>query len=269
MVTLLTSLSLLSQCTTVSSCLFLALPPPRSLRSAGDSCFSVDVQTAHCFFCPPFTGKLANPAPLGLFGFATTTLLLSLINVDTRDLSATPNIVICMAFAYGGLAQLLAGMWEGAAGNTFGFTAFSSYGAFWISYGIANVPWFNSASAYEDEGLLHDALGLYLMMWMIVTCKFIELCTGPLIVRRTCLVWGQANQNFPKSLLSLCATVLFLLACSRSSFSLISVFFFLTITFLLLGVGDLTGSTGAARAGGAFGIVTGMFLFPIATLFSH
>jgi len=168
---------------------------------------------------PVYHRKLANPAPLGLFGFATTTLLLSLINVDTRDLSATPNIVICMAFAYGGLAQLLAGMWEGAAGNTFGFTAFSSYGAFWISYGIANVPWFNSASAYEDEGLLHDALGLYLMMWMIVT-------------------------------------FLFLLACSRSSFSLISVFFFLTITFLLLGVGDLTGSTGAARAGGAFGIVT-------------
>lgn len=75
--------------------------------------------------------KLANPAPLGLCGFAATTFLLSLVNVGTRGL-AEANVVVGMAYGYGGLTQLLAGMWEMAVGNTFGATALSSYGAFWI-----------------------------------------------------------------------------------------------------------------------------------------
>lgn len=54
--------------------------------------------------------KLANPAPLGLSAFALTTFVLSLINLSTRDVS-TPNIVVPLAFGYGGLVQLLAGMW--------------------------------------------------------------------------------------------------------------------------------------------------------------
>jgi uncharacterized protein len=54
--------------------------------------------------------KFANPAPLGLSAFALTTFVLSLINVGTRNVSA-PNIVVALAFGYGGLVQLLAGMW--------------------------------------------------------------------------------------------------------------------------------------------------------------
>jgi succinate-acetate transporter protein len=75
----------------------------------------------------------ANPAPLGLAGFAATTMLLSLINgnlVSARGI----GVVLGLAIAYGGLAQLLAGMWEFRTGNTFGAVAFSSYGAFWISF---------------------------------------------------------------------------------------------------------------------------------------
>jgi uncharacterized protein len=68
-------------------------------------------------------------------GFAATTLLLSLVNA-TADNITIPNLVLSMAFSYGGLAQFLAGMWEFAAGNTFGATAFSSYGAFWFSFGL-------------------------------------------------------------------------------------------------------------------------------------
>ena len=77
----------------------------------------------------------ADPGPLGLAGFAMTTFLLSLVN---SNLIAIRNItvVLPLAIAYGGLAQLLAGMWEFRTGNTFGAVAFSSFGAFWISYYI-------------------------------------------------------------------------------------------------------------------------------------
>jgi succinate-acetate transporter protein len=103
--------------------------------------------------------------------FDATTQVLSMINVNTRGVTI-PNIVVGLAFGYGGLVQLLAGMWEFAAGNTFGATAFSSYGGFWISYACIQVPFFgitgpNSAYA-EAEPMLANALGIYLFSWMIV-----------------------------------------------------------------------------------------------------
>ncbi|ELU38109.1 GPR1/FUN34/yaaH family domain-containing protein [Rhizoctonia solani AG-1 IA] len=70
---------------------------------------------------PVYHRKLANPAPLGLFGFASTTLILSLYNAGARGIT-TPNAVVGMALGVGGLCQLLAGMWEFATGNTFGAT---------------------------------------------------------------------------------------------------------------------------------------------------
>src|SRR5947209_2890704 len=79
----------------------------------------------------------ADPGPLGLAAFAGTTFILSMINANlvAGPLTDVP-IVLGMAFAYGGLAQLLAGMWEFRTGNTFGAVAFTSYGAFWISFFI-------------------------------------------------------------------------------------------------------------------------------------
>jgi uncharacterized protein len=74
---------------------------------------------------------IADPAPLGLAGFALTTFLLSAKNADWMSHSSTLSF-LGYAFAYGGLAQLLAGMWEFRNRNVFGATAFSSYGAFWI-----------------------------------------------------------------------------------------------------------------------------------------
>jgi len=76
-----------------------------------------------------------NPSPLGLSAFALTTMVLSLVNVHARHVT-TNNIVIGLALFYGGLCQLLAGMWEFAVGNTFGATALSSYGGFWMSFGV-------------------------------------------------------------------------------------------------------------------------------------
>src|SRR3954453_12779807 len=76
---------------------------------------------------------IADPAPLGLAAFALTTFVLSFFNADLVNSAGEP-VVLGLALAYGGLAQLLAGMWEFRTGNTFGAVAFSSYGAFWISF---------------------------------------------------------------------------------------------------------------------------------------
>ena len=79
------------------------------------------------------TPGIANPAPLGLAAFATTTFILSMFNAGLVSSSGEP-IVFGMALAYGGLAQMLAGMWEFRTGNVFGATAFTSFGAFWLSF---------------------------------------------------------------------------------------------------------------------------------------
>jgi len=78
---------------------------------------------------------IADPAPLGLGAFALTTFLLSAANAGWMT-SATGDAWLGYAFAYGGLAQLLAGMWEFRNRNVFGATAFSTYGAFWMALGI-------------------------------------------------------------------------------------------------------------------------------------
>ncbi len=79
--------------------------------------------------------KLANPAPLGLCGFALTTWLLSMINAGWYPAPAMP-MVLAMAFVFGGTAQFVAGVCELPRGNTFGFTAFCAYGSFWWSLAL-------------------------------------------------------------------------------------------------------------------------------------
>ena len=79
--------------------------------------------------------KTANPGALGLGGFALTTFLLSLVNAGIVP-KETLGVVLPMAFFYGGLAQVLAGMWEFKTGNIFGATCFSSFGAFWLGFGL-------------------------------------------------------------------------------------------------------------------------------------
>jgi len=168
---------------------------------------------------PVFHRKFANPAPLGLLGFGATTFILSMYNVQARGIT-TPNVVLGMALGYGGLVQLLARMWEFAAGNTFGATAFSSYGGFWFSFAALYIPQFQIVESYGDNvSELDSALGIYLAAWFIVT-------------------------------------FIFFLASLRSSIALCSLFFFLDITFLLLFVGFLTAKVNVTKAGGAIGILT-------------
>ena len=104
--------------------------------------------------------SIADPAPLGLAGFALTTFVLSMFNAGLVAKAGEP-VVLGLALAYGGGAQFLAGMWEFRKGNTFGATAFSSYGAFWISF-WAFVTFFSN-------GVPETAVGLYLIAWGIFT----------------------------------------------------------------------------------------------------
>jgi len=100
----------------------------------------------------------ANPAPLGLAAFALTTFVLSASNAGWFVGGAT--VVLGAAFFYGGLGQLLAGMWEFRAGNTFGAAAFSSYGAFWLAF----------AWIVQNKEIPNDtALGFFLLAWGIFT----------------------------------------------------------------------------------------------------
>jgi succinate-acetate transporter protein len=110
------------------------------------------------------TPTIANPGPLGLAAFATTTFVLSMFNAGLVSSAGEP-IVFGMALAYGGLAQLLAGMWEFRTGNTFGATAFTSFGAFWLSF-WAFVEFFEKDVPKADAG---HAVGLFLIAWGIFT----------------------------------------------------------------------------------------------------
>jgi succinate-acetate transporter protein len=108
--------------------------------------------------------SVADPGPLGLGAFALTTFVLSMFNADLVGKGGEP-VVLGLALAYGGLAQLLAGMWEFRTGNTFGAVAFTSFGAFWLSY-WALVQFFVTDIPAKDAG---HAIGLYLIAWGIFT----------------------------------------------------------------------------------------------------
>jgi uncharacterized protein len=110
------------------------------------------------------SGIVADPAPLGLAGFALTTFVLSMFNAGLVNAKGEA-VVFGLALAYGGLAQLLAGMWEFKNNNAFGATAFTSYGAFWLSFWAFNQFFAKDVPAAQ----LGDAVGLYLIGWGIFT----------------------------------------------------------------------------------------------------
>ena len=109
---------------------------------------------------------VADPAPLGLAAFALTTFLLSVNNAGWTDGGAA---WLGFAFAYGGLAQLLAGMWEFRNRNVFGATAFATYGAFWIGLGLyALLAEEASPNVANDLGWILLAFAIfntYMLLW--------------------------------------------------------------------------------------------------------
>jgi uncharacterized protein len=157
----------------------------------------------------------ADPGPLGLAAFAMTTFVLSMFNADLVSRAGEP-VVLGLALAYGGLAQLLAGMWEFRTGNTFGAVAFTSFAAFWISLWAFDTFF---ASEISDPVVLGHAVGLYLWAWAIFT------------------------------------TYMFV-ASLRTTGAVALVFFLLAITFVLLGIGNSGAHDNIIKAGGWLGLAT-------------
>ena len=158
---------------------------------------------------------LADPAPLGLAAFALTTFVLSFVNTG---LFKVEPVVFGLALAYGGLAQFAAGMWEFAKGNTFGATAFSSYGAFWISFWWLSGHTDLSGASPSD---VSNTVGLYLLAWGIFTAYMT-------------------------------------IAASRVSGAVLVVFVLLTATFVVLAIGDFQTSEGITKVGGWLGVATAL-----------
>ena len=104
--------------------------------------------------------KFANPAPLGLFGFAVTTWMLCMFNVGWYTPTSFP-LTFATAFVFGGAAQFIAGLLEYPRGNTFGFVAFCSYGCFWFAFALYLM-------AFGGKGPL-EFLGAWLVVWAALT----------------------------------------------------------------------------------------------------
>jgi succinate-acetate transporter protein len=119
---------------------------------------------------PKLANPLANPGPLGLAGFGLTTIVLSCANAGLLPPEAVPAIVP-LAFAYGGVAQLVAGILEFRVGNTFGMVAFTSYGLFW--WWFALLKWtvgsgWLKAPAASGVAVILMAWGVFtLLMWLV------------------------------------------------------------------------------------------------------
>jgi succinate-acetate transporter protein len=171
----------------------------------------------------PAGWRPADPGPLGLAAFALTTFMLSAANaeilgqvgISPKGLGTVP-VVLSLALAYGGIVQVLAGMWEFRTGNTFGAVAFSSFGAFWLSF-WAFLQFF--AKDITGKGQLDHAVGLYLIAWGIFT------------------------------------TYMFV-ASLRTTGAVALVFFLLAITFWILGFGNYHADTDLVKLGGWFGLAT-------------
>jgi succinate-acetate transporter protein len=171
---------------------------------------------------------VANPAPLGLSAFALTTFVLSSSNAGFifPKAGAGGAVVVGLALFYGGLVQLIAGIQEFRAGNTFGATAFCSYGGFWMALGFVLLPPTGILAALTAEKAVASGLTAFLLGWTIFT-------------------------------------VMMFLGTFRSSGALMAVFAFLSLTFLGLTIGwwvNASGSDGTTwiQIGGWLGIVTAL-----------
>jgi succinate-acetate transporter protein len=183
----------------------------------------------------PMGGRLAgwapaDPGPLGLAAFAATTFMLSMVNTGLIGTKTAPGgsllpMIAGLALAYGGIAQLMAGLWEFRTGNTFGAVAFCSYGAFWISFFLIVQLGVPGVVAQKGTGVLFSGLSLYLYTWGIFTAYMF-------------------------------------IASLRTTGAIALVFLLLAITYFVLGIGNasLAGTTnvtnGTIKLGGWLGVAT-------------
>jgi len=169
---------------------------------------------------------VADPAPLGLGAFALTTFLLSAANAGWMT-SATGDAWLGYAFAYGGLGQLLAGMWEFRNRNVFGATAFSTYGGFWIGLGlwvllVARVP----SGAGPVAAAAHAAAANHDLGWILLAFA---------IFNTYMLLWS-----------------------TMVNAAIFGVFLTLEATEVILFIGFFANSSGTIKLGGYVGILTAL-----------
>ena len=156
----------------------------------------------------------ANPAPLGLLAFGMTTVLLNLHNAGFFNMG---TMLLAMGIFYGGTAQIIAGIMEWRKNNTFGMTAFISYGLFWLSLiALQIMPVLGWGQAQETFGIV-----AYLIMWGLFT-------------------------------------MVMFIASLRTNRALQFVFGSLTVLFILLAIGDATGSALITKIAGYEGIICGL-----------
>ncbi len=168
---------------------------------------------------------IADPGPLGLAAFALTTFLLSAANAGWMT-KATGTAWLGYAIAYGGIVQLLAGMWEFRNKNVFGSTAFGSYGGFWLGLGL----------------------------WVI----FVQRSAPPAGVLRA-LYAAQTVKDLGWILLAFAIfNTYMLLMATQVNAAVFAVFLTLEVTEIVLFIGFFTGSSGTIKAGGYVGVVTAL-----------
>jgi succinate-acetate transporter protein len=162
--------------------------------------------------------SFADPGPLGLGAFALTTFMLSAFNAGLLDIGVE-SIVFSVALFYGGGVQIFAGLLEYVKGNTFGGTAFCSYGAFWLAFwGLGH---FFAPGRGTTQSDVNQALGLFLLAWTIFTAYMF-------------------------------------IASARTTTALFTVFGLLLLTFIALTAGKLADNPTLTHVGGYLGLVTAL-----------
>lgn len=157
-----------------------------------------------------------NPAALGLFGFGITTVLLNIHNAGLMTMS---SIILAMGIFVGGLAQVIAGIQEWKKNNTFGATAFTAYGMFWLAFvAILTIPKMSFGTAFAPDA---NSVGVFLVMWGLFT---LYMFVGTFRLNRMLQV----------------------------------VFFTLTLLFFLLAIGEFTQNAAIATFAGYEGIFCGL-----------
>jgi succinate-acetate transporter protein len=167
---------------------------------------------------PPVTSAIADPAPLGLAAFALTTFLLSVANAGLMK-NGTGDAWLGYALAYGGLGQLLAGMWEFRNRNVFGATAFSTYGGFWIGLAL----WVILVAGNQPAG--SPAVGKDIA-WILLAFA---------IFNTYMLIWS-----------------------SQLNMAVFLVFLTLELTEIVLFVGGFAANENIIKVGGYIGIITAL-----------
>ena len=169
----------------------------------------------------------ANPGPLGLASYAGSTFLVSLAAL--RAGFSRPDVCLGVAYFFGGVTQVIAGQWEFASGNTFGATAFTGFGAFWLAYAYLLTPATGALAAYDGDAVgLRNALGAFWLTWTFFT-------------------W------------------MITLAAHRTNLGLFVILLLTSISFPLLAAGAFSGVAGFTEAAGAVGLVAAAVAWYTAT----